>query len=564
MKDNSLSDDNTLAAIVQRAFEDKMISLQANIRGFLVRNVLFTEPIESSASDKSEDSVNFPRVPVMSKEQFRRDIQEYLDVTKRTMNFWPDIGGRAIPLWDLFRTVTEQETDPQNRDWEKVAENLGIDWIAHANAPVELKQFFEENLGDFERLLLQFEDEDDEDDVEDFEGESNGSGRNALPHQDDKQTSRWTAPSETHLPSLPPHIAGQKRSAPSSLILSDPAYPSETSRKRRRMDPSSEIPSTPDDKIGASGMRRLAESGSSKLKGKATDSPSSKHLPSLPERRRRFFEPETQDFGYDPETQAYPTIENEDEPDITPSQQLQSESPTIAAIPLSLPNPQPVPFKRRTQARREIDSSVDRTIQEELGSSPAPESIATKPSPSAMRATRRSLPNTFKPVTEPASRRQNGHALSEGPRNGTQIGQIPNSDSPVQPVESAAASDSFQGTVEHFMSLGYPEKLVLTALKSTSLKQGYPTTVVLEKLQKGEGIPEYHEGVWTAKDDESLRYIISYEKLMEEGSAQHGGVVDDERKMRRKVERENKRLTVKHGQEGIELRRKYFKMWDGE
>ncbi|EON97181.1 putative transcription factor protein [Phaeoacremonium minimum UCRPA7] len=181
-----------------------------------------------------------------------------------------------------------------------------------------------------------------------------------------------------------------------------------------------------------------------------------------------------------------------------------------------------------------------------------------------MRATRRSLPNTFKPVTEPASRRQNGPALSEGPRNGTQIGQIPNSHSPVQPVESAAASGSFQGTVEHFMSLGYPEKLVLTALKSTSLKQGYPTTVVLEKLQKGEGIPEYHEGVWTAKDDESLRYIISYEKLMEEGSAQHGGVVDDERKMRRKVERENKRLTVKHGQEGIELRSKYFKMWDGE
>lgn len=550
VKNTNLRNDDPAAATVQRGNSErrqgsnlmnKKSSPEPSIQEPSPPEVHPAEPAGRGTGHESDDLVEYRPISVMSATQFYRDIQEYMRAADVLLNLWPQIGGLKFSLYKLFEAALKQEREPRSRDWEQIAEDLNIDWIEHPDAPAALEKCFEENLGDFERLLMQFEDEDDEEDDE-----------------DDMQTSRSREPSEVELPSFPHRVAGQKRSAPSSLMTSDPAYPSETSRKRRRVDPGSEIPSTPDDKNGPAGGKASLLKG----KGKAIDSPSSQHLSSLPDRRRkRFFEPETQDFGYDPETQAYPTIEDEAEaePDITPSQQLAIESPCMAPIPLSLPKPQPASFRRAAHRQQVADSPTDPEIKEEAGNSPAPESVATKPSPSALRATRRSLPNTFKPATEPASRRQTGSAPSEPPSNGTSARQTLNNHGSAQPAAGAAAAEpgSVQEVIEHFMSLGYPQKLVVTALKSTTMKPGYPTTVVLERLEKGEGIPGYYEGVWTAKDDEGLRFVVGYERATEEG----GG---DERKMRKKAENEAKRLAKKHGEEGVEERRKFLAMMAGE
>ena len=487
-------------------------------------------------------------------------------MTGEAVNLFPKIGGRAIALWDLYRAVTEQDEGAQTRDWQRVAEFLNIDWIAYPDAPSKLEKCFEDNLGDFERARVELNMDDDDDDDEDVEEEIEDSQSDVVSHTVDVQTLRSTVPSERLVPSSPPVVGGYKRPRPSSLLLSDPAYPSDSSRKRRRLDRGGEIPSTPDDDAELVGTRG---SGTATRMRKTEESPSSQQLPSLPERRRRrFFEPETQDFGYDPETQAYPTVEDEEDvPDITPSQQLRSESPHVTPIPFSL-------SKRQTgkQADNSGGFSKNPSVKQEPVSSPSHVSgPATRLSPSEMSAakpTRRSLPKTYKPATNIAFNRPNEYRTTESPRNRVVMGQTttsreidgqhPSTETRevqhVQQAQAGPAPGSVEEVVEHFMSLGYPQKIILYALKATTLKPGYPMTLVLEKLQNGEGIPEYHEGVWTARDDESLRFIIDYEKMVA------GGAVNDERRMRKKAERELKRLTVKHKEDGVKERREYFAM----
>lgn len=100
-----------------------------------------------------------------------------------------------------------------------------------------------------------------------------------------------------------------------------------------------------------------------------------------------------------------------------------------------------------------------------------------------------------------------------------------------------------------YESLGYPNHIVVEALKRTSMTPGKFAILVMKSLKDGRGVPDHHQGVWTDRDDQGLRMVDRVNAM--EGFAEAG----ESRKAKRTLER----LTRKHGLERIELRRRFLK-----
>ncbi|KAK3899860.1 hypothetical protein C8A05DRAFT_36504, partial [Staphylotrichum tortipilum] len=223
--------------------------------------------------------------PSLKKDEFWLHFNDFNEVNDLPSLPWVQIGHRAIDLWDLWRFSTQEPHHP-SRNWDIVAEGLGIDWVEEPDVPGLLKAAYEKFLLEFEKFLLEFEnlrgideggddddeegeeeegeeeegeEEEDEEGVEDEEdeedemdgkveeqddeeqaaelGESSSLGNQveeATEASDDEETV-----SNTKFASSPP-VIGFKRARRSS-----PTYLGSV-RKRPRLDLSSEVPYTPD------------------------------------------------------------------------------------------------------------------------------------------------------------------------------------------------------------------------------------------------------------------------------------------------------------------------------
>lgn len=358
--------------------------LQSLVRGYLLRMrkaerlldalEANTEPIEDDQNEGAEQYEDIredldPEVDGNDssfRDQFYEDLQDYLEVSGADIERHPVVDGREVELWDLFSVATQQDCAVEDRDWNKVAQRLGFDWTSSAGCVKDLKECYDRNLADFEEAIGSYDDQDDtargEEEQESYDDEEQG-----LPQTSDAVT----APKEPSPAPLPPPyrssspVAGVKRTfQQSSDPQSELGYPSDGSGKRRRRGRGKAIPQTPDHKLGLVGgtsSRAATQDFSSPLKsrGAATgrdgvysaddaddflnngmhDIQETDGLPDVPPpRKKRFVEPETQDFGavVDGDDIRQSIEENNigytpDEDDITPSQQLQSEFDAISS-----------------------------------------------------------------------------------------------------------------------------------------------------------------------------------------------------------------------------------------
>ena len=108
--------------------------------------------------------------------------------------------------------------------------------------------------------------------------------------------------------------------------------------------------------------------------------------------------------------------------------------------------------------------------------------------------------------------------------------------------------------IDYWVGFGYAEKHVILALKAVTLSSDRGLSgAVMQSLRDGKGIPQHHEGVWTDKDDDSLRLVDRIDPRMVPRSA------EEEKQLQRR-NKLCKTLEHKHGLARMEDRRRYIAM----
>jgi hypothetical protein len=601
--------------------ESSIVPLQSLIRGYLLRmrraeGLLGalerkTEPLEDDYDEGTEqyedaqedlDSEIDENEPSL-RDQFYQDLRDYIDVSGIGIELRPVINGRKIELWDLFSAVTQQDRAAEDRDWRQVARRLGFDWMGSTGCPKELKECYNRNLAEFEEAIGSYDDQDG----------TVGAEDEHVPLDEEKQalvqiSDAVTAPKEPSPAPLRPAyrssspITGVKRSFQHSNELdSELGYPSYSSSKRRRRDPEAAIPQTPEHRLrfaaGSSSHATVQDwSSPSKSRGAKTDFrgvlsmddadalladgfQDTEEIDQLPDPapagKRRFIEPETQDFGPDigGEDDIHRSIKRDDigyvtdEDGVTPSQQLLSEFEEFSSPT------RPAPFrgysKQFAPKPRLPGGPGNNTgpFVPRAGDCNGSAGRAERNSHSMVKATKRSLPQQYQTqqATSATAPARNGMAARRLQSNSPVVAQptgvylsprsevfnhqskqkvssnptwplqssaqhhnpsrrIPASTAPVsKPARTQNRGDSpdfdeeyIDAQFEHFTALGYDVRHIGRALEVASFQRG-PMTVALESLKAGKGIPQNEPGVWTDDDDEKLRKVREYDRMQRAG-----------------------------------------------
>lgn len=412
----------------------------------------------------------------------------------------PRIDGQDIDLWDLSQAVAFQKVPPEEVDWMKVAEDLGFNWVENQEVTTELQRCYQRNLAEFFEAMSSFSPNDDENDAD----------------LGDQEHSDLLSP-QSDLPSSPPvQRTGRKRSL-EDVILSSV----HNSSKRRRLSRAAEIPSTPEEKIGV-----LTTQSPSVVKAKQirqAHGHSGKVTASLKLPTMNDDEDEEDESGdevvFETHAKQVPRLETQQSTfDVTPSQQLHSEALDASPVPLNL---------RQTHE--------DRAQQQPGISKPRKSTGASDTKPKATARTKRSLPASFKPAQGRFS-----------PKEAEERARRPSAPIRVD-LDEEGNSQDIRDCAEYYESLGYPRPIVIESLMRTTMTPGWPTSLLLEKLQNKEGIPNC-EGIWTDRDDKSLRYADAIEARQSSASTRELN----------KAKKEHDRIVHKHTQEAVDLRRRFL------
>ncbi|KAI1088122.1 TRF2-interacting telomeric protein/Rap1 C terminal domain-containing protein [Rostrohypoxylon terebratum] len=499
------------------------------------------EPPPAESSDESMDldrsSTGSSTNGIASKEEFRRYYGLFVEEQEgRIPTPFLTIKGITFEPWDLWEAVASQKMVPEERDWQQIAEKLGFDWVQHETVHDELRDCYNQHLALFEDFWNNLQEEVEE----------------------DKDEERENQDSDKPLPSSPPAIPSSKRPLDTHRLSSDHAYP-QSSPKRRKLNDDEEIASTPDHINGTSNLRRPAAAETTPTTRRSTGGlvddrneedesrDTLNELPAIKRRRKKGLEPETQDFRFDPETQAivFDTQargETESQFSITPSQQLHQESDAVSP---DIANASPTP-KAKTKKSIKGTPTPKRTIRnpfqgdsEEETPPPAIDSRtpkATTTTATVSKAKRRSLPESFSPKPS--------RIASSTPAPTTTQVQSHSPEVPQPTRRAVPVKETPDDVIDRFCSLGYPKNIVLLALRATTWRLG-DAGQVMEMLKRGEELPQRTHGVWTQRDDDALKLVMSDDPPKDE-------------KEERKRTRSKKRLEEKHGTELMELRYKYL------
>lgn len=112
----------------------------------------------------------------------------------------------------------------------------------------------------------------------------------------------------------------------------------------------------------------------------------------------------------------------------------------------------------------------------------------------------------------------------------------------VPPTRATAQKSAFAAYQERMVALGYTQHIVAQAVRATSMKIGGNSSIVMESLRNGSGIPENMPGVWTDSDDKS---VDKWREALETGQLSKAQHIHD-------------RLASKHGATSIEARNQFL------
>ncbi|KAG5918926.1 hypothetical protein E4U42_006700 [Claviceps africana] len=460
---------------------------------------------------------------VNMRDRFYHDLWIYVEVSGVPVNPEPEFRGKCLDLWHLSQAVESQKVPPQEVDWRKVAEDLQYDWRQDAQLVDDLRGCFEENLASFFEAISGYV-SDDEDAPEQGDIESQSSLHSPL-------RDRWF--------STPVGSRGRKR-----RLEDEPSSPNENPARRGCLGRAVEIPATPENRLGISSTRSptLAKTKQQQHEEDEDEDEDEDDDDDDDEEEDDDDDDDDDDDEEEgeggegeeeekkdemsedflPETHANSTPlpgSQRSNLDATPSQQLLADALETKPIPLNLGD------------SRSVDRPHRPSHAEPLEQQSADKAKATS------RVIRRSLPASFR-----GTKTQRWTAQELDTR----------AQQPARPVRAGTAeqgqSQGIRKCIEYYEGLGYARHVVVESLNRTSLRPGWPATLLMERLQQKEEVPSNVEGIWTDRDDGWLHYADSVRAREATATPREKG------RANKKLER----LVNKHTQEEVDLRRRFF------
>ncbi|KAL7946535.1 TRF2-interacting telomeric protein/Rap1 C terminal domain-containing protein [Trichoderma barbatum] len=535
------------------------------------------EEIEVNAEEDTQNDDNEDEVSVdgglssfSEREQFLSDLQDYCEANDKRLDMRCVIGNNEIDLWELFRAVSAQALPPDELDWRLVAEHLGLDWAQNNEVMAALlKSSYDRHLADFVEAMMSFEANEEDPDEDMTEDEDTALG-------DEEATAQSATPQASQGGSIASSLPNDSGSTISRKRETDEPFLTPIKRSKRRRTIHSEIPMTPEDKQTTG--RRLSAPASApgnlqSMGGQGqTEVDDPRQRASWRNQRRQ---------------------QSPDEPDMTPSQQLRSETDSIASPEPIEPGTPTLYFSPTATSYPHRNDRQLETIQEE-------DSATSTPTKS--RSRKRELPASFQPLHKQLEerrekrrqleqelrqrqhqrqqqqleehtqeelrqedRRQEEQRQQEQQRREQELGEDQQqrwrrwhqdaADSSESDEENAQkGEEQFFTWKARYLSQGFSEEMIIEAMRRTTMTPGEAMDAVLASLRDGEGIPSNHEGIWTDRDDARLKYVIRVGNL--ELSPQDDG---DVRRRKEKAQKMLDRLLYKHEEPRVKLRRKFHK-----
>ncbi|KAL3962596.1 hypothetical protein ACCO45_004119 [Purpureocillium lilacinum] len=415
---------------------------------------------------------------------FINDILTYGEEVGKDIDLATRIGEKIVGLWELSQAVEAQKVHPDEVDWLKVAEDLGYDFDPTGEVPKELCDCYRDNLVDFLEAMADYD-----------------SGGEEIKSGSDLSIAALRASRSPGLflsPPSPSKPASHKTATKKRTADIDQSNSSRKG-KRRRLDPTVEIPSTPEEELQSTKKPLVPQTVSPSIRktltgGRSQSTNGSRRLVSPPHDEGLT---EDEDAAFETQVRYPPTLQTQESSvEVTPSQQLHSEAMDVTPIPLDL--------QKKTGTSKKIPTTSP--------SPPGPQVDKKK-----AKAAKRRLPAAFREHSPKASSKDD------------QLG--------------------IRYWVDHYQALGYSHKIVVEAMDRTTLTPGFLAVTVMNSLRDGQGVPKDWEGVWTDRDDTVLRRVDASKAA---GSAANAKAI-------RKAQKDEQRLRNKHTEDGVALRRQYLK-----
>ncbi|KAF4122188.1 telomeric repeat-binding factor 2-interacting protein 1 [Geosmithia morbida] len=481
------------------------------------------EPEDAPGQDEAvrdEDEEDRYRIAL---EQFTADIKAFSQQRGIDIELRPVVGGRTIKLFDLARAAaTYQDESSENIDWDQVAAELGFG-EGPSDVAMLLAVHYKNSLESFFDAMAQHDDDDDDDDKDKDNNNNNGNVPQAEEEEDDDEDAFETAPQGLVRDSPALTSPGSRK----RTVYSEP--PSTRNSKRKRL---SEIPSTPDDALRVTLRQQNTPSAT-----KRQLFPNAEVKDSQDDTQATLSGPGRTRVEVQIRTPRRATLDTQKTSlDVTPSQQLMEEAQALTSpavpSPVAFPNSSPAPQRHRL-----------------------PDSNST---PRPKKAKRRTLPASFRASTLEQPQRYSDD--SDNPFETPDIMDLSNTvPNPTHSRRHTPDLQTIQGWVEHYQSLGYSHSVVVQALEATTITPGGPATHAMEALRSGHPLPPNHEGVWTDRDDASLRQVLA---AGISGPLDRRPVDDHDRRSLRTASKELSRLQFKHGGNAITLRAQFLEAVD--
>ncbi|KAF3072240.1 hypothetical protein CFAM422_005641 [Trichoderma lentiforme] len=512
------------------------------------------------------------------REQFLSDLQDYCEANDRALDTRCIIGDKEVDLWELFRAVSVQELPPDELDWQQVAEHVGLGQMRNGEAVTALlRSSYDHHLADFVEAMMSFEENEEDPDEDIAEGEETLIG-------DEETAAGSKTPRGSQRNSAASPLSNDNGDSNLRKRLPEGQLSTPTKLTKRRRTVHSEIPVTPEDKLRTGRPSSAPASAPGNLQSMADQE---QELPEMEESQQRT------------PRQNQQRRQSPDEPDMTPSQQLRSETDSIAS-PEHNESRTPTLYYSPTASypHRQLE-----TIQEE-------DSATSTPTKS--RSKRRELPASFQQPREPRlmqleERREKRRQLEQERRQRQQQRQQQRLEehrqqelrqeerrreeeqqqqqqqeeqqqegdqaqeqeqelqrqrwhqdaadsSETDPEVVQQSQEQFISWKEHYLDQGFSEEIIIEAMRRTTMTPGEAMEAVLTSLRDGQGIPPNHEGIWTDRDDAQLKYVVRVGDLRR--ADEDNG---DTRRRKEKARKMLDRLLFKHDESRVKLRRKFHR-----
>lgn len=175
-----------------------------------------------------------------------------------------------------------------------------------------------------------------------------------------------------------------------------------------------------------------------------------------------------------------------------------------------------------------------------------------RPAPTA-KGRKRPLPSSFRSASTEGSPRPKRVAKEE-PEEAREEPEEANKEPQEAREEAKETKDGEEETrirevVLYYQSLGYPHRIVVEALKRTTMVSGRLAVLVMQSLLQSRPVPSHLAGVWTDDDDATLQRIIN-------GTEPAVGL--NSRPPWSNSGSDFNRLAKKHGLARIQLRRQFL------